>query len=143
MQVLVNASRYALFEIRGHVIGDFDDRPFIVVYWINELEPSLYTDEGLADLHEGLSALEQKRPAVAIDKLEKSLAGVWTRSARLQIHLDLARLYAERGDWEAAVLHYEGALANDPENATATAGIEKARQELIRKRAIEAGQPAP
>ena len=143
MVTIANASRYALFEIRAQVIGDFDDRPFLQVFWIQEIEPSVYTDEGLANLHAGLAALEQKRPAVAIDKLEKSLAGVWTRDARLRIHLDLARLYADRGDWDAAVLHYEGALANEAENPAALAGLEKARVELARKRAVEAGQPQP
>lgn len=143
MKILTKSDRYALYQIRGHVIGDFDDRPFIQVYWIEELEPAVYTDEGLAALNSGLEALRQKRPAVAIDKLEKSLAGVWTRDARLRIHMDLASLYAERGDWDAAVLHYEGALANDPENAGAKAGIEKARAELARKKAMEAGKPQP
>ncbi|HEX7899140.1 MAG TPA: tetratricopeptide repeat protein [Planctomycetota bacterium] len=143
MTIVTSASRYALFEVRGHVMGDFDDRPFIQVYWIQEVEPAVYTDEGLAALNTGLAALQQKRPAVAIDKLEKALAGVWTRDARLRIHLDLATLYGERGDWDAAVLHYEGALANDPENATAKAGLEKAKVELARKQAVEAGKPQP
>ena len=143
MMVLTSASRYALFEIRAHVMGDFDDRPFLQVYWIQEIEPPVYSDEGLAAFNAGLAALQQKRPAVAIDKLEKALTGVWTRDARLRIHLDLASLYSERGDWDAAVLHYEGALANDAENAAATAGLEKARAELERKRAVEAGQPQP
>jgi tetratricopeptide (TPR) repeat protein len=143
MVVLSQASRYALFDIRAHVMGDFDDRPFFHVFWIEEIEPSVYTDEGLANLNAGMAALQQKRPAVAIDKLEKALAGVWTRDGRLQIHLDLAALYGERGDWDNAVLHYEGALANDPENATAKAGIEKARAENARKKAIEAGKPQP
>jgi tetratricopeptide (TPR) repeat protein len=143
MTVLTQASRYSLFEIRAHVMGDFDDRPFLHVFWIQEIEGPVYTDEGLASLNSGLSALEQKRPAVAIDKLEKALTGVWTRNARLRIHLDLAALYSDRGDWENAVVHYEGALANDPENATAKAGIEKARAENVRKKAIEAGKPQP
>lgn len=143
MMVLSKSSRYALYSIRGNVVGDFDDRPFIQVNWIEELEPAVYTDEALASLNAGNAALQQKRPAVAIDKLEKSLNGVWTRDARLNIHLQLAGLYADRGDWDAAVLHYEGALANDAENATAKAGIEKARAELDRKRALESGKPQP
>ena len=143
MLTLTNASRYALFEIRAHVMGDFDDRPFLHVFWIQEVEPAVYTDDGLASLNAGLAALQQKRPAVAIDKLEKSLSGVWTRDARLRIHLDLAGLYADSGDWDNAVVHYEGALANDAENEAAKAGLEKARAELVRKRAVEAGQPQP
>jgi tetratricopeptide (TPR) repeat protein len=139
--VITNAQRYALFEVRGNVMGDFDDRPFLLVQWVTQLDQPIYTDESLASLSAGLTALSQKRPAVAIDKLEKALAGVWSRDARLKIHLDLAGLYAERGDWEAAILHYEGALANDPENASAKAGLDKARAELERKRAIEAGVP--
>lgn len=139
--VVTDAQRYALFEVKGHVIGDFDDRPFIEVSWLTQLEPAIYTDDGLAALNGGLTAVAQKRPAVAIDKLEKALAGVWSRDARLKIHLDLAVLYGDRGDWESAVLHYEGALANDAENAEAKAGMEKARQELARKKALEAGAP--
>jgi tetratricopeptide (TPR) repeat protein len=141
LKVLADADRYALFLIRGTVMGDFDDRAFIQVYWIEQIEPAVYTDAALAHLNAGRQALDQKRPAVAIDQLEKSLSGVWTRQARLDIHLELAGLYAERGDWDAAVLHYEGALANDPENARALTGLEKAREELARKRALEAGKP--
>lgn len=136
LTVLANAQRYALFLVRGQVVGDFDDKPFIEVFWLEELEPSVYTESALASLSAGYNAIEQKRPAVAIDQLEKALAGVWTRDARLDIHLKLAALYAERGDWDNAVLHYEGALANDPENATAKAGVEKAREEIARKAAI-------
>jgi tetratricopeptide (TPR) repeat protein len=139
--ILTSASRYALFEIKGHVMGDFDDRPFVEITWLTQMETPIYTDEALANLSSGLAALAQKRPAVAIDKLEKALPGVWARDARLKIHLELAALYAERGDWDAAVVHYEGALANDENNATAKAGIEKARAELERKRAVEAGAP--
>lgn len=143
MTVLSGLDRYALVMIRGHVLGDFDDRPLVEVYWLEELEPAVYTDEGLASYNAGLAALQQKRPAVAIEKLEKALAGVWTRDARLRIHLELAALYGERGDWEAAAMHYEGALANDPDNAAALAGLEKARAELARRGAVEAGKTQP
>ncbi len=140
---ITSASRYSLFEIKANVLGDFDDRPFLLVQWITPLEAPLYSDESLASLGSGLAAISQKRPAVAIDKLEKALEGVWARDARLRIHLDLARLYGERGDWEKSILHYEGALANDAENAEAKTGLEKAREELARKRAVEAGAPPP
>lgn len=136
LTILANADRYALFLIRGQVVGDFDDKPFIEVFWIEEVEQAVYTDEALASLSAGYTAIDQKRPAVAIDQLEKSLSGVWTRDARLDIHLKLAGLYAERGDWENAVLHYEGALANDADNAKAKAGLEKAREEIARRAAI-------
>jgi len=138
---ITGASRYALVEIRGNVLGEFDDRPFVLVQWVTVLEPSLYTDESLASLGSGLAALSQKRPAVAIDKLEKALAGVWARDARLRIHLELGKLYGERGDWEKAILHFEGALANDAESAEAKSGLEKAREELARKQAVESGAP--
>lgn len=143
VSVITEATRYALFEVRGIVMSDFDDRPFIEVSWLTQIEPAIYTDEGLASLNGGLTAIAQKRPAVAIDKLEMALTGVWSRAARLKIHLDLAVLYGDRGDWDAAVLHYEAALANDAENAVAKAGIEKARLELERKKALEAGAPKP
>ena len=79
-----------------------------------------------------------KKPAVAIRHYESALAGIWTTSLRLDIHLTLARLYESRGDLDSALNHFRGALSNDPENAEALAGVER-----IQKALSEKVEPAP
>jgi len=138
LQALLDAPSYSLFQIRATVESEFEGYPIILVRDVELIEPALYTAEGLAALQAGTTALEQKRPAVAIEKLEQALEGVWTRSGRTRIHLQLAGLYAERGDFAKAIDHYEGALENDPENAQALAGIERAREEMARRAAAAA-----
>jgi tetratricopeptide (TPR) repeat protein len=140
LKVVTEAPRYSILEIRGWVSAEYQGRPFIEVVDLRLLEPAIYTDESLAALQSGYTALEQKRPAVAIEKLEKALEGVWARSARLTIRLQLAALYFERGEYGAALGHYEGALVNDPDNAEAKAGIEKCHAEMERLKAVQAGK---
>jgi tetratricopeptide (TPR) repeat protein len=139
LQTLLDTERYSLVHVKGIVMWEFDERPFIEIYDYEVVSPAVYSDQSLSDLYAGLAATSQKRPAVAIQKLEASLGGVWTRSGRLLIHLQLGALYSERGDWEAAATHYEAALLNDPANAEAEAGLNRARKELERKAAIESG----
>ena len=71
--------------------------------------------------------LAEKKPAVAIRHFENSLNGIWTVPLRLEIHLTLARLYEGRGDLQAALTHYYGALENDEANAEAEAGIDRVK----------------
>lgn len=140
LSALLEAPRYSILEIRGFVVSEYEGKPFIEVVDLRLVEPAVYTDAGLASLQSATVALDQKRPAVAIEKLEKALEGVWARSARLAIRLQLAALYFERGEYGAALGHYEGALVNDPENAEAKAGIEKCNAEMQRLKAVQAGQ---
>lgn len=137
VQTLLDAPPYSLFQIRATVDAEFEGYPIIYVRDIQMIEPAVYTPEALAALQSGMTALEQKRPAVAVEKLETALEGIWSRSARTMVHLKLASLYVERGDFAKAIGHYEGALENDPENAEAVAGLERAREELERRAAVE------
>lgn len=139
LQALLDTPRYSLVRVKGWVMWEFDEKPFIEIRHYEVLAASVYTEQSLADMYAGMAAVSQKRPAVAIQKLEASLGGVWTRSGRLLVHLQLGTLYSERGDWEAAATHYEAALLNDPESAEAKAGLGRARKELERKAAIESG----
>ena len=72
---------------------------------------------------------------MAIRHYESSLSGIWTTGLRLEIHLTLARLYEGRGDLEAALRHYNGALTNSPENDEALKGQDRVKAAL-------SGQPA-
>jgi tetratricopeptide (TPR) repeat protein len=141
IQELLDTPRYSLAQ--GWVMWEFDGMPFIEVQHYEVLSPAVYTDQALADMYAGMAAVSQKRPAVAIQKLEASLGGVWSRSGRLSIHLQLGALYAERGDWEPAATHYEAALLNDPGNAEAQAGLNRAHKELQRRGAVESGKSTP
>ena len=143
VQQLLDAPMYSMFEIRATVESEFEGFPIILVRDMQLIDDAVYTADGLAALQSGNKALEEKRPAVAIEKLEQALDGVWARSARLDIHLRLAALYYERGDFGKAIAHYEGALENDPENAAALTGIERAREEMARRAAAAAAAPAP
>ncbi len=142
-QTLLDTPRYSLVRAKGWVSWEFEGMPFIEVQNYEVLSPAVYTDQSLSDMYAGMAAVSQKRPAVAIQKLEASLGGVWSRSGRLMIHLQLGALYSERGDWEAAATHYEAALLNDPGNAEAQAGLNRAKKELGRRSAIESGSASP
>ena len=143
IQQLLDAPPYSMFEIRATVESEFEGYPILLVRDVQMVEPAVYTAEGLAAMQSATKALEEKRPAVAIEKLEHALEGVWSRSARLGIHLRLAALYAERGDFAKAITHYEAALLNDPDNDEALTGLERAREEAARRAAAAAAAPAP
>lgn len=139
LQTLLDAPAFSLFQIRGTVESEFEGYPIIFVRDVELIEPGLYTAEGLTALGSATTALEQKRPAVAIEKLEQALDGVWTRSGRIRIHMQLANLYFERGDFAKSIEHYEGVLENDPDNAEALKGIERAEEGMARRAAAAAG----
>jgi tetratricopeptide (TPR) repeat protein len=102
---------------------------------VEVIEPNVYTDDALADLALAKQAVADKKPAVAIRHFENALGGIWTTALRLEIHLTLARLYEGRGDLEAALNHYRGALTNAPDNDEALKGIERTKAALSGKEA--------
>ncbi len=127
---LVSAGRFSLVRISGRVMGDYELKAWFEVNRIEVLEKSVYTEDALADLGLANAALAEKKPAVAIRHYESALAGIWTTSLRLEIHLTLARLYEARGDLQAALEHYRGAEMNAPENEEVLKGIERVKAAL-------------
>jgi tetratricopeptide (TPR) repeat protein len=132
---LVGAGRFSLVRISGRVMGDYEMQAWFEVNRIEVIEAHVYTEEALSDLTVAKQAMADKKPAVAIRHYENALGGIWTTSLRLEIHLSLARLYEGRGDLEAALKHYNGALTNAPENEEAIKGRERVKAAL-------SGQPA-
>jgi tetratricopeptide (TPR) repeat protein len=127
---LVAAGRFSLVRISGTVMGDYELKPWIEVNRVEVIEPGVYTDDALVDLALAKSALAEKKPAVAIRHFENALGGIWTVPLRLEIHLTLARLYEGRGDLQAALNHYNGALTNSPDNEEALTGVDRVKQAL-------------
>jgi tetratricopeptide (TPR) repeat protein len=132
---LVSAGRFSLVRISGRVMGDYEMQAWFEVNRIEVVEPNVFTDEALGDLAMAKQAMADKKPAVAIRHYESALGGIWTTGLRLEIHLTLARLYEGRGDLEAALKHYDGALTNAPENDEALKGRDRVKAAL-------SGQPA-
>jgi tetratricopeptide (TPR) repeat protein len=116
-------------------MGDYELKAWFEVNRIEVIEPNVYTDDALSDLALAKQAVADKKPAVAIRHFENALGGIWTTPLRLEIHLTLARLYEGRGDLEAALNHYRGALTNAPDNDEALKGIDRTKAAL-------SGQPA-
>jgi tetratricopeptide (TPR) repeat protein len=140
---LLEAGRFSVVRISALIMGEYQLRPWFEVNRIEVLEPSVYTEESLADLALAKEAAEAKKPAVAIRYYESALTGVWTAALRLEIHLTLGRLYEGRGDVDSAMNHYRGALTNDPENEEALQGVERCKKALEGKAAEPAPAPAP
>ncbi|MBV8879343.1 MAG: tetratricopeptide repeat protein [Planctomycetaceae bacterium] len=130
---LFTAGRFSLVRISATVMSDYEMKPWLLVNRVEVLESSVYTEDALADLAMAKEALAAKKPAVAIRHYEDALKGIWTTSLRLEIHLTLARLYEGRGDLEAALTHYKGALTNDPANEEALQGVERNQRALESK----------
>ena len=120
---LVTAPRFSVVRISGTVMGDYELKAWIEVNRIEVIESAVYTDDALIDMGLAKVAVQEKKPAVAIRHFENALGGIWTVPLRLEIHLTLGRLYEGRGDLENALVHYYGALENEPENPEAEAGI--------------------
>ncbi|HLY72623.1 MAG TPA: tetratricopeptide repeat protein [Planctomycetota bacterium] len=137
---LFTAGRYSLVRISATVMSDYELKPWFLVNRIEIIEPMVYTDDALADLSLAKEAVAAKKPAIAIRHYENALAGIWTTSLRLEIHLTLARLYEGRGDLEAALSHYKGALTNDQDNAEAMKGVERSQKALEGKSVAPAPQ---
>ncbi len=130
MADLLTAGRFSIVRIEAVVMGDFDQKAWFLVRRVEILEPSVFSDGALADLGLAKDAMAEKKPAVAIKHYENALGGIWTASLRLEIHLTLGRLYEGRGNLEAALTHYQGALTNAPDNKEAQEGVDRCNAAL-------------
>jgi tetratricopeptide (TPR) repeat protein len=140
---LLQAGRFSLVRISATVMGDYELKPWLMVNRIKVLESKVFTEDALAALALAKEAMAAKKPAVAIRHYENALAGIWTTSLRLDIHLTLARLYESRGDLDSALNHYKGALVNEPENEEALTGVARIHKALEEKAAPPPPPPAP
>jgi len=127
IQGLVTAPRFSVVRISGTVMGDYELKAWIEVNRVEVIDNAVYTDDALIDMGLGKVAVQEKKPAVAIRHFEAALGGIWTTSLRLEIHLTLGRLYEGRGDLANALVHYDGALTNSPDNAEAQAGYDRVK----------------
>jgi len=134
LQNLISATRYALAHIKGRVMNDFENLPFIDVHYFEVLDPYAYSEETLTDLRGGLAAVADKKPAQSIERLERALEGPLHARARVMAHSQLGRIYEERGDFDKAAKHFEAVLWDDPENVTAWEGWERNVKAEERKR---------
>lgn len=137
LQKVLDTPRYSVIEIRGRVMGDFDNIPFVEVFYFDKVDSPLYDDEAVADLGGGLDATAQKRPAQAIPRLERALEGRLDSPGRYVAYMTLGRLFEERGDFDAAIENYDEALSLDPYSDEAAAALERAEKALEQKRARE------
>jgi tetratricopeptide (TPR) repeat protein len=132
---LVAAGRFSLVRISGWVMGDYELKAWFEVNRVEVIESAVYTDDALADMALAKQAMADKKPAVAIRHFENALGGIWTTPLRLEIHLTLGRLYEGRGDLQSALTHYQGALANSPDNDEAAKGVDRTKAALAGKAA--------
>jgi tetratricopeptide (TPR) repeat protein len=140
VQSLLDAGRFAYVRLKGRVMGDFEQIPFIEIVYVEVLESQAFTEESLADLGAAMESISAKRPAQAIQRLEAALQSNLIGTARALAHFTLGRLYEERGDHENAALHYEATLWDDESNVAAWDGWQRSVEALEKKRALEAGR---
>lgn len=138
---LVEASRFALVEILGRVMGDYNQMPWIEVLKIEEVVPSLFTEQSLEDYRDGMAAMAENRPVVAISKFEAAVKAPLSPRVRVWVRLNLGKLYEARGEFDKAAYHYDAILLDDENNSTAWDGWERCQKALDAKRAAEGGQP--
>jgi tetratricopeptide (TPR) repeat protein len=134
------AERYSVVRVYGRVSGDFEGLPFVDVHYFDVIKSPVYTDGAIADLAAGFREAVEKRPATAIERLEHALKGTLPDSARAVCHAELGRLLEMRGDYAAAIRHYDYALDYAPGHAPAQEGLARARKALERQRAVEEGR---
>ncbi len=143
LQRLVSLDKYAHLWIRGVVMSDFNNLPYFEVRYVDIIDPAMYTDQSLVDMAMAMEASAAKRPAQAIQRFENALKGALGQGARVVAHMRLAAYYEERGDFENALAHFAAVVLEDHGNSAASAGADRTRKALERKRAIEAGEEPP
>ncbi len=130
---LMEAQRYALLRIKGRVMNDFEQRPFIDVHYIEELMPRAFTDQSLMHYKAGMDAAAAKRWPQAIENLDKAVNAPLTPPVRAKARLQLARLYEDRSDLENASVQYESVLWDDADNTAAWEGWRRCVEAMRRK----------
>lgn len=148
IQKLLDAPRYSVALCTGVILSDFDSGdetwgrlPFIGIQSFDVAQGGPeYDDATIKLLASGLEDAAQKRPAQAIDRLTKAIAGTLGMTGRALALAKLGLLYEERGRFDTAADHYSLALEADPGNVEAREGLERVLKALERKRAIEEGQ---
>jgi hypothetical protein len=143
LQNLIDTGRFSLVDIRGRVMGDYEQIAWIECFYVDEVTPVLYTEESLVDYKAGMEAYAENRPAQAIAKLESAVKSPLSPRVRVQVRLVLGKLYEARGDFEHAAFHYDAILTEDEKNQAAWDGWDRCAKALEAKRAAEGNQPRP
>lgn len=143
IQRVLDSERFALLEVKGRVMGDYGQLPWIEVLDVEEVIQVMYTEQSLQDYKAGMEAVEQNRPVQAIAHLEAAVKQPLAPKLRVQVRMTLGKLYEARGDFEHAAIHYDAALTEDDTNDAAWDGFERCQKALEAKRAAEGNQPAP
>ena len=141
-QNLIDSRRYALVDIRARVMGDYEQLPWLEVFYVDEVIPLLFTDDSLADYNAGTEAYSKNVPAQAIAKLESAVKAPLSPKVRVEVRMILGKLYEARGDFARAAVHYDAILIDDEDNNAAWDGWERCEKALEAKRAAE-GVPKP
>ncbi|HXG60915.1 MAG TPA: hypothetical protein VNO22_06065 [Planctomycetota bacterium] len=140
MEELLSLRRFALVRLRGRVMGDFEQRPFVEVHYVDVLHPAAYSEATLADVGAGFAAVSDGKSDEAIARLERALEGLLHGPVRGRANLELARLYEARGDYGRAAARYEDVLWTDPYNDEAWEGWTRCTEAAERQRREAAAQ---
>lgn len=143
LQNLLDARHYSLVDIRARVMGDYDQIPWIEVFYVDEMMRVAYTEQSLIDYKEGMDAYAKNLPAPAVAKLEAAVKSPLAPRAKIQAHFVLATIYEGRKDYERAAVHYDAILLVDEQNDAAWDGWERCQKALEDKRAAEGAAPQP
>ncbi len=140
---LHSIERYSTVTICGRVMGDFENLPFMEVRYLRVTGGPAYADEALSGMIGGLNDVAERRPSQAIEKLKRAVEGTLPEEAKAMCCLQLAVVFEERGEFDAALNYYHGALQNDRDNVIAKEGAGRVQTALDRKRALEEEKEPP
>jgi hypothetical protein len=141
MQTLVSSKRFAYLQIRGRVLGDYEQIPFVEIYYVDELDPEAYTEYSLGQMKKGLDAVDQKKSDEAIRAFEEAVADGVAPAAEVIARHHLARLYEAKGDLPNAHKQYGTLLLINEHDQVAFDGHERTSKELERRRMAEVEKP--
>jgi FimV-like protein len=124
-----NADAYYNLAATYHRLGNLEDEQPYLDQAESYYDQALDRKSDHADAHRGLAVLllERNRKGEAFDLMEDWVARYPTQAAA---RLELARLYHESGDRDAAKEHLVEVLALEPDNARALAALGRIREEM-------------
>ncbi|MHC4605808.1 MAG: hypothetical protein ACYTAF_02600 [Planctomycetota bacterium] len=141
---ILEVQPFEIFLIRGRVISDFKDRPWIECLYIYRLDSPVYSGPALEELVRGAKEQEDECNAAAISSLESAATGTMPDEAMFDTHYRIGVLYAARGaasrdvkDYEAAIANFSTALGYDGSHVGAQKALKQAEMDLERQQQID------
>ena len=118
--------QYTPVRVRGVVRSAFDSRPWVQVYYIDEIDDPWFTEESLGNLIRGLDAA-RTNATKAVTLLEEALDGPLSPAGQASAWKALGWIHLGRKEYAEAESCYNRALDAMPRDRQAADGLARAR----------------